>query len=852
MKYTFESSVSTAAIALLLGATPTFAQETGGAADRGDEIIVTARKRSESLQDVPLSVQALGAEEQAKGALKSLEDYALRLPSLTYSQFLPGQTIIVFRGATTTAETFNGTSSSALYLDEIPMQFDGANPEIRLVDMERLEAVSGPQPTTYGASSQSGTLKYVTVAPNLSEFGGFLEVGGSVLEDGDESYDISGAVNIPLIEDKLALRIAGWRAEEGGYIDVVEGSSALTHAFLAPGDDPSVDAVFGPGASGITRNNIRNDGLAEDDIGRYITQGVRATMKWAVNENWSVTAMVQWQDSDGNGVPAFNPAVGDLQAIRFNDEFVRDEWYATLLKVEGDLGFADFTSSTTYFDRDFVYQIDASAYWSPTLANGLIANAEFELGETAYLNPAYQAGITSFTPGYNSYYVATEFTDTNVLSLNEQETQRFSQEIRLTSKEGSPVQWMAGGYYEKFDDRFEFVSQVSGYPDSLAAYVNVINYGYYYGYTPNEPAALFASLSDNTIEQWAVFAELGFDITDRLNVLGGARYFDIDQTNRYLTIINDGNFVFTCDRVDPADELSACLTDSNGELVPLSVQGPDDGFVTLVTLSYDVNDDTLAYFTRSSGFRTGGANILRPTSTAPNLYTSDKLVNYEIGLKSQWLDGRLTTNLSAYHMIWRDLQINVTDPTLDFGFSSIILNAGKAIIEGVEGNWSFDVTDTLTFDGSAAYIDARSAEAVTLATPLVPDQDFVTVLEDGEQLPLSPNWKFNLGLEKGFDVPSLDGEAYIRFDYTYVGEQRNGTSGSILLTAGTLEAPGIQPSYDLGRIGMGFDRDDWSINFSVNNLWNERPVLFNPPRFADNRVYTARPREYSLYIRKAF
>ena len=839
MKSNLRSGVSTAALVFVLGAAPALAQS-----GQDDEIIVTARKRVESLQDVPLSVQALGQDDIAKGGLKSIADYALRIPSLSFSQFLPGQSIIVFRGATTTAESFNGTSSSALYLDEIPMQLEGQNPEIWLVDIERLEAVSGPQPTTYGASSQSGTLKYVTVQPDLGEFGGFVDVGGTVTENGDPSYDLSGAINIPLVKDVLALRVAGWHADYGGYIDNIAGDSSQTHSFPAPGDSDAIDEIFGPGASNITRNFLSNDAFVEDDIGGYDISGVRASLKWQVNENWTATAMYQWQDTNSSGVAAYNPDIGDLQTVRFNEEFTDDEWYASLLKIEGDLGFADLTSSTTYFERDYFYQWDASSYWSPFLAStGLQQNAEFARGDTAYLFAAYQSAITAVTANANSYYVATEYSDASLVSLFDTETTRFSQEVRLTSKPESEILWMAGGYYERFTDVFDFRSLTDGWSNSLAATLNA-----YYGTTINEPGIQYNGVADDVIEQWAVFAELGFGITDRLSVLGGARYYDIDQTNNYLTVVNDGNFAFTCTFNDPDDETSGCQTDGAGNLLPRQATAPDDGFVTLATLTYAATDDVLAYFTRSSGFRTGGGNILRPGSTAPPRYNSDKLVNYEVGLKTTMLDDKLTLNLSAYHMVWRDLQINANDPTLDFGFGSIILNAGRAVIQGVEANWNYAISESLTFDGSAAYINARSVEDVTLNTPFGPE----TLLFEDEELPLSPDWKFNFGLEKTFELPFWDAEAYARFDYTYVGEQFNGSTGSLLLTGNLAPVPRVQPSYDIGSLGFGITRDDLQIYFSINNLWDERPVYFNPPRWPDNRVYTARPREYTLSISKSF
>ena len=846
MKSIMKRGVSSAAIIALVGVTPTFAQEETGesASNDRDTIVVTARKRAESLQDVPLSVQALDTEQLAKEAIRGLEDYAKKLPALTYSEFLPGGSIIVFRGATSTAESFVGTSSSALYLDEIPLQDEGFNPDVRLVDMARIEAVSGPQPTTYGASSQSGTLKFVTNKPDLSEYGGYVDVSGSLLQDGDEGYDINAAINLPLIQDKLALRIAGWRAEEGGFVDNVAGSSAQTHLTI-------------PASTGITQNRITNDAFVRDDIGKLETHGVRASLRWQVNDDWTVDAMVQWQDTETDGILAYQPGVGDLDVVRFNDEITTDKWYGTLLKIEGDLGFADLTMSTAFNDREFFYQIDMSAYWS-RFNNGDFGAQSPYLTFAGYSHPVYTTYFSSVTGWTNTagYFTATDVTDQSIASTIDQNQSRFSQEIRLTSKDdGSRIQWMLGGYYEKYKSDFVFLSLARDWGSGLSAYLN----SYYLGVSPNEPGIQYRGVEDVEIEQWAVFAEFGYDITDRLNILGGARYYDITQDNSYLTLVNDDQLVTNCTLIDPTVPFD-CATDAMGNPLPNQNTQPDDGFVTLVTLSYDFTDDIFGYFTRSTGFRTGGPVLLRPGSDLPPRYSSDTLVNYEIGLKTELLDGRLIANISAYHVIWKDLQLNVNDPTTNIGFGSAIVNAGRAVIDGVEANFSYDITDSLSIDGSAAWIDARSTEEVTLrgivtdTTGLSPaDLDFV-FLGDGDELPLSPDFKFNVGIEKTFPFRLLDdgAEGYIRFDYTWVGDQLNATPGSLELTDGGQAAPLTQPQYDLGRIGIGFTQDSWSVNFSVNNLWNERPVLFDPPRFPDNRIYTARPREYTLNIRKEF
>ena len=271
-----------------------------------DEIIVTARKRTESLQDVPISVMAFSADAIAKQGIKSLEDYARLIPSLTYSSWLPGSSIVVFRGVTVTADAFSGNSSAATYFNEMPITSQGANPEVALVDMERLEAVSGPQPTTYGASAQSGVLKFVTAKPDFSEFSGYVDVSVSAMEEGDAGYDFQAVAKIPLIEDELALRVVGYHSREGGYVDNIRGSTADTHDWTAVFEDsfPGPSAYpggFGP-PSNIAHITKTNHDVAEDNIGDIETQGLRLTAAWALNEDWLVTGLYQYQGMHVDGI----------------------------------------------------------------------------------------------------------------------------------------------------------------------------------------------------------------------------------------------------------------------------------------------------------------------------------------------------------------------------------------------------------------------------------------------------------------------------------------------------------------------------------------------------------------------
>ncbi|TNE36081.1 MAG: TonB-dependent receptor [Alphaproteobacteria bacterium] len=799
-----------------------------------DEIMVTARKRAESVQDVPLSIQAFSGEDLERQGLQNLEDYANSIPGLTYSSWQPGSAIVVFRGVTTSAESFDSAQSSATYLDEVPIQSNGQNADVRLYDIERLEAVSGPQPTTYGGSSQSGTLKIVTKKPVMGEFEAWLDVGGSYMEEGEESYDVSWGLNLPVVEDKMAVRLVGFKAKEGGYIDNVYGVTKGKYA----------------------QGNKDNAGLEEEDVNSSEYEGVRIQARWEPNEDWQVTLGATFQNNELGGGFSYDPSVGDLKQVRFKKESRNDDWYLTALTIEGDLGFADLTIVTGYMDRDISYDTDATAY----MQNFFDCHIDAALGDDC----SYAVYNVGLGPGYGKYYLAayTSYTQLDFISyasdptalmhLDENE-KRFSQEIRLTSKDEGNISWMIGAFYEKFEDSYKFWSWVD---DFEATYAHYFYDNFYSPYGPMNyynDANVAGGLPDNAAwfysdfykedTQWAVFGEFGIDVTEKLNVLVGARYFDSDQTYQYLAQAPQG-YSYACLEPDPLVlGGDACVFDGDGNPMPNLQKGSDDGVATLLTLTYNIDDNTMVYFTRSEGFRVGGVNITKRASTAPRNYVADEVVNYEIGLKSISMDGRLTLNGAAYIMPWEDMQLQVADPTVG-GYSTIILNTGKAEIKGIDVNFAYQATDQFQISGAVSYTDAKVTEDLNF--------DGLDIVLDGDELPLSPDWKYNIGLQYDMPLPNMDAESWIRFDYTYVGEQLNSTRGSLLLT-GTGEAdPLIQPDYNLGNLSYGITKDKWEVEFSLRNIWDERAVLFLQPRFADGRVTTNRPREFSINFRYDF
>ncbi len=825
-----------------------------------EEIIVTARKRSQNLQDVPVSVLAFGTETISKQGIRNLEDYARLIPALTYSSWLPGGSMVVFRGVTTTADAFSGTSSAATFFNEMPITTQGQNIDVATLDMERIEAVSGPQPTTYGASAQSGVLKFITARPNLSQFGGFVEVAGSAMEEGEAGYDFQGAVNIPLIEDKLSLRIAGKQSKQGGFVDNISGSTADTHDWAPAFDLPWVQAAYPDGLggpSGIPHVTKTNHDVAEDDIGDIDIDVLRLTAAWQMNDAWLATGMVNFQSMHADGIASWEPEHGDLNQIRFKDESRDDDWYVTTLVFEGDLGFADFTSATGYMDRESHYDLDQSTYLHQfqgiggVVYNGLdIAYFPATTAGVSYnltiLYPSYAGSITGWTfnglndIGYATYLI-TELTDNTGTFRNDQDDERFAQEFRLTSKdEGQRFQWMVGAFYEKFESSYVFRGRADNFGDSIAGQLIEDQSGI----VVRSPGTTWWGTGDTERTELAVFAELGFNITDNLNILVGARYFDAESDISNQTLSGDGTTTQNC----AEDSDGACILSASNVTADNRIgTGPSRSTATnsdtlpLLTVTWSLSDDVLTYFTRSEGFRVGGTNIVRAVSTAPTEFGPDNLINYELGLKTTLWDGRFVWNISAYQMTWEKMQLVAADPTIDFGWGQVTVNTGEAEIEGFETNFALAASERWRFDGAFSYTSSEVTEGASIGDTVV--------IAVGEQLPLSPRTKWTLGAEYAFPAGNNDG--FVRLDWSYVDEQTNATQGSSLLTSsatlrGTITT---MPSYDIANLIMGIGTETWNVRFAVNNIADERAVTYVPTRWTDGRQYVVRPREFTVTYR---
>ena len=749
-----------------------------------EEVVVTARKRTENLQDIPQAVVAFTTDDILRYGFKSVEDYARFIPSMNYVSTSPGQTKLVFRGVADSATPYIAEPTSAMYLDEQPLTTYSQTPEVRPVDIQRIEALSGPQGTLYGASSQSGTLRLITNKPDPTAFAANMNAGLGGVDHGELTYDVDGMVNIPLIDNKLAVRLVGFHAHDGGYIDNVLG--------LSWDKDAAGNPIRGPGT---------NADVVKNDVNSVEWWGARASIKWLVNDDWSATGMYNYQRSYAGGWNDFDPTVGDLKTVKFQKEWREDQWHQLGLTIEGNLGWANLVSATSYFNREINYQQDGTVYH-------------------AYLK-------------FVSYYDHTLYPQYDVYNFGPQPSgriwlhqldRRWTQEVRL-SHEGPKWNWTVGFFYQGAEEKWDYRSYHRNFAGSQAFDA----WKLLYGPLPDTSVA-WNSGESSTHDDIALFGEVSYNLTDKLTLTFGGRYYNVDVSRYYFVR-------------QPMPHVSYIL----------DVNAKEDGFLPKGEVQYHFTDDKMIYALYSEGFRTGGINRSRGNPILPRQYDSDLLKNYEAGVKTQWLDNRLQINASGYHMDWENIQLELTDPSYFLGepYQTMVANIGSAVIDGIDWDISAVPTSGLELGFSATYLFSDEiAEQVFVTAPGLPASDAL-VIPKGSRLPLSPEFSAAAYAQYTFPVAQWNGDGYVRFQYSYTGNSVN------MLNQSPEPFPRLtQASYDIGDLKIGFERPTWAIEAYINNLWDERPQIylsnFGERYWGGDRVTTARPRNFGVKFRREF
>ena len=794
-----------------------------------EEVLVTATKRGAlNLQDVPMSITAFTNQDILLQGFKRLDDYAGQIPSLSFGRREPGGSNVIIRGCAVSAVSFSDNPTTSVYLDEQPISQSGFNPDPRLVDIERVEALAGPQGTLFGEASQCGTLRIITNKPDPVAFEAWVDLTGESIKNGDLGYDVSAMVNIPLVKDTLALRLVGFTAEDAGWVDNVLG--------LSPG------------------GTFDNAPYVDNNVNTSNTSGARVALRWTPGDNWVFDAQAIFQDTDADGFGDVDLAegvyedrdLGKWEQLRFNPETWSDEWYQLSLTAEGSLGWADLTVTAGLAHRETRYNADSTAY--------LHTFQQINDYVRAYYNP------------YSNNY---DFGgDPHAFSIDEQDWDRTSFEARLSSPSDSDSRWswIAGVFYNKNESGPQaFTGNVIGLSDNCNeyyaaaegcvgqfTYASYLHY-YYFGTLDKLSDNWWHGVYETNQKQTAIFGEVTFDVTENLAITVGGRWFDIDndRITRQGTLINplqtvNVNCGTQADRdawqIDgiPQSGFDTCYTNE-------FAKGSESGFVPKVNLTYRIDDDKIVFFTYSEGFRSGGVNAAKPGSLygpgGPyHTFDSDKLLNYEIGTKTTWAGGSFQLNLTAFHMVWDEIQIEATDPDSDF-FSLGIINFPEAEINGFEADFSWLPSLNWKLSGTLGYNDAELSESAIL----FPDGEDPKEAVKGTRLPLVPDWKGSLMVEYAFSNQIWDAEPYILGVYQYVGESVNSLDGIQSIVAD--KSVRTQPSYSIFNLRFGLNALNWNVALYVDNVFNEyAQVLFND-RWTKTRLTTNRPRTYGANFR---
>jgi len=747
-----------------------------------DEIIVTARKRGEeNLQDIPATITAFSSSDLAAMQVSDFNDFAYQVPGLTFTDQGPGQKRYIVRGIQS-----GGQQQVAVYYDEVALpgvQGAGSNSgsqttDLKIYDMERIEVLKGPQGTVFGANSQTGTVRFISAKPNLEEFQASISGDGSNMEHSkDTSSGFNGMVNVPLIDGKLGLRVVAYEDKEAGYVD-----------------------------------NVR---LGVDDINSSETTGLRVNLRWAPTDSFTLDTMYWFQDRYSGGTSNYtpydsfhqNPGINDQGA---NDNIVDSAAFSTFYQT-GDYVVGDFTNNAIP-DEQTIFSLTGT--WDLPWATMTATGSHYE---------------RDFGYKFDSTWIITTFGmeaagRLDLLPALTDQDQSLSQEmfeLRFNSTGDGPLQWLVGGFVRERDS-------------TLQSYVPIVNESgntFSTGMPPLGPTGLpgggiigcnpcvFARFADKLIKEKALFGELSYELTDRLDATIGLRWFDVEQSDLGQTVFQ---FALFANPAGPEKTVSA----GQSELIQK------------YKLAYELTDDSAIYLTASQGFRLGGTNN-QGIVAVPQLYEADELWNYEVGYKSIWMDNRLIINAALFKIDWENPQISGQDPTGAFSF---IGNAGSAEVRGVEVEITAKPNENLDLTVGLSYLPTKE---------LTEDQVSDSIQapgKKGDEIPRIPDLTLNATATYNFELPVANANGWLRAEYSH----KDGSNTELDPTSSSNR---VGDDYSITNLRLGFSSDEYNgdIVFYVENVFDKDGDVFvyQGSRRPTGKV-TNTPRQVGLSITKRF
>ena len=747
------------------------AQEPDGAKEI-EKIEVTATRRTGSLQEVPLNISAITADIMEDQNLEDLEDLARWVPGLTITN-QGGRTDspIIVRGLNTNS---SGPSSDggtvATYFGDVPLFLN-----MRLIDVNRVEVLIGPQGTLYGAGTLGGAIRYL---PNEVEMD--LTTGRvkgdvfSVAESDSMGGEASFVFNTPLIDDTLAIRAAVNYFNDPGYLDY---NYVVRESGVSLPDPDWTDPT-------AVSENLKP---VKDANGEKTLTG-RVALRWTPNDwfDGTVSYFYQKREVEGRSITQYgaldpanplNDVLGPYESAYRYEEPREQEDDLLSLELKADLGFAELVSATGWSGSEDIGNRDQT---------DLLIRLAYSYEEF----PAFSA----FTEEVG-------------------DIDRFTQEIRLVSEPSGPLSWIVGGFYydtESFGYSKEFTPGFDEYA------LNVWGVGG----NPRPDSLEYYSVDYTDVKEQALFGEVSYEVTDKLTVTAGLRAYEYEVKSRSAVDL-------------PLFETVFLGRDPDSIVLDFGEEGADDsGTLFKFNASYQVTDDVLAYATVSEGFRIGGANGV--AACPPDIdeiqnqiicalpdeqvYTADTTTNYELGLKTTFFKNKLHFNAAVFNVDWEDAQVG--GATVN-GQQPITTNAEGANSRGVELFTRAVLTDELTMYATYSYTKAElTADAPFLfnvydefdedGNPTNLDELFDG--KDGDRLPGSPEQQFSLGLTYTQEV---FGDKMLDINYGITAQS------DIITTVGQRRSGESLAGYAVSNLTAKISDFDWSVTFYVDNLFDK-------------------------------
>ena len=755
-----------------------------------EEVVVTAQRRSESLQNVPLSITALSAIALEQKAVTTFFDYAGQVPNLAFANTGDGSGT----ARTISIRGISGDGTTGFYIDETPVP-DSIDP--RVLDVERIEVLRGPQGTLYGARSMGGTVRLITQQPSFDGVNGRVSISGSKTSNADSAnYGVDGAINIPL-SDRMAMRFVGFYEHDAGFLK--------RHFLTNPADAANLPPNSNPTLLGNLPTTIRND------VGRVNGYGGALSLAIKASDALMITPRIMYQKSDANGLPYADggsypvpqpsppPAVSMRPAgytqYRFYDvpESSSDAWTLFSLGIRYDTSVGTFLSSSSYFDRTVDETEDQTDFLWSALESPFDG---IPLGDVT--NPA--------TPLYHAVPIAASIRELKQIH-------RFVQEFRFTSKLSGPWQYVAGFFYSDTRGRVPYAGY---YPPSIAPGISQTGGFVVQGIpglpipvNPANPDEIFGQDYQTKVTEPAFYGELSYQFTDAVKGTVGLRAYRIKtQTGGYLEGIAFGGARIT----DPVAETT------------------DSGVNPKVGLDWKLAPGKMVYAQVAKGFRPGGLvpsipgnTLVDPLGCFAQLqglgytdaaqtksYKPDRLWNYELGTKTAWADNRVTVDAAGFLIKWDQIQQSVALPC-GFQFRA---NAGAAEIKGAELEVHARPTMNLDLSFGVGYQRAR----ITQASALLPS------LQVGDRVYQVPDWTGNAAAS--YTVPFEGSRSLVgTISWSYTGDS---VSASV-----SANNPRVRPSYSILDARLAYEFAAYELALVGKNLANTEANL------GDNRSLAA-------------